>query len=88
MIRVRVFNAHPNQRISSTSIVKLARRVFKSEKALATECNLIFVDDERMTDLNRTYLHRRYVTDVITFPFSQKKKNVKSNWIFKAWKNN
>ncbi|MFO7897646.1 MAG: rRNA maturation RNase YbeY [Planctomycetota bacterium] len=31
--------------------------------------SVVFVDDERMTDINRQYLDRQGTTDVIAFPF-------------------
>ncbi|HEV8537293.1 MAG TPA: rRNA maturation RNase YbeY [Bacteroidota bacterium] len=71
MIRIRVFNAHPKQRIDSSTIVNIARRVFKSEGARSAECNVIFVDDKRMTDLNGRYLDHWHATDVLSFPLRE-----------------
>ena len=32
------------------------------------ELSIVFVDDDRITELNRTYLHREGPTNVISFP--------------------
>lgn len=76
MIRICAFNAHPKQRVNHTAIVKLARHVFKCEGARAAECNLIFVNDKRMIDLNGRYLDHWVVTDVLSFPLQENKEKL------------
>jgi rRNA maturation RNase YbeY len=34
--------------------------------------NVIFINDRRMIELNSTYLHHRYTTDVISFLLTEK----------------
>jgi probable rRNA maturation factor len=36
-----------------------------------SEISLLFVDDEGITDINYTYLHRNYPTNVIAFPMRE-----------------
>ena len=35
------------------------------------ELSIVFVDDDRITELNRTYLHREEPTNVISFPMQE-----------------
>ena len=68
MIRICVFNAHPKCRISNAALANIARTVLRREGSRAAECNLIFVDDKRMVDLNGTFLDHWFATDVLSFP--------------------
>ena len=71
MIRIHIFNAHPTHKVSKSIYQHLARRVLKSEGTHTATCNVVFVDDTRMIDLNSTYLKHTYATDVLSFPLHE-----------------
>ena len=46
----------------------LAERAFRSQGMVAGECNLLFVDDDTILDLNREHMGKDRPTDVLSFP--------------------
>jgi len=46
----------------------LAERAFRSQGVVAGECNLLFVDDDTILDLNREHMGKDRPTDVLSFP--------------------
>ncbi len=46
----------------------LAERAFRSQGMVAGECNLLFVDDNTILDLNREHMGKDRPTDVLSFP--------------------
>jgi len=44
--------------------------IFKKEKTLVKELNIIFCSDEFLLNINREYLQHDYLTDTITFEIS------------------
>lgn len=71
MIRLRTFNVHPKHRIRYNDTIRLARKVLQGEGKKHAECNIIFISDKRMKDLNGQYLHRWTTTDVLSFPLNE-----------------
>ena len=55
--------------LSRADVVRLARRVAPPEWDADAEVEVIFVDDEAISALNRRFLGRRGPTDVIAFSF-------------------
>lgn len=49
----------------------LARTVCRAESVTEGRLSLVFVDNQTIHELNRTYLSHDYPTDVITFPLSE-----------------
>ncbi len=47
-------------------------RAAKEEKVTVSAINYIFCSDEYLLQINRQYLNHDYLTDVITFPYSEK----------------
>jgi probable rRNA maturation factor len=49
---------------------KFILSVFKKEKKVLEELNIVFCDDEYLLGLNRQFLHHDFYTDILSFPFS------------------
>lgn len=43
------------------------------------EIHFIFCDDDYILEINRNFLNHDYFTDIITFPYSQKKNKLKAD---------
>ena len=56
-------------------IQKLVKEVLKEEKVRNAECNIIFVDNEKIHEINREYRHIDRVTDVISFALEDEIEN-------------
>ncbi len=76
MISVRVFNTHPQHRISSRGTLLVARSVFRSEDIRSALVNMIFINDARMIRLNGTFLSKWRRTDVLSFPLNTAGENI------------
>jgi len=48
---------------------QLVQIIFKKEKYRARSLSVIFVDNDYIRNLNRKYLNRNRITDVLAFPF-------------------
>ncbi len=64
---ITVFNNYKKQKIDKGEIVSLVKCVLKGEKSLQRNINIVFVDDEYITQLNKQYLNHNRTTDVISF---------------------
>ena len=82
MIRVRAFNAHPKYRVRLREFLRLTRRVMLHQRCKDIACNIIFVDDKDMENLNGKYLRRWYPTDVLSFPLDQEDDTVKEGEVY------
>lgn len=71
MMDIRSFNTHRAFRIRHAEVRDLVRLVLRHERVRKAAVNVVFVDDARMTDLNRTYLKHSYTTDVLSFPLEE-----------------
>jgi rRNA maturation RNase YbeY len=69
MKKISVFNAHPRYRRRREETIRLVRRVLSVERCPRAEIGIVFVNDKKMVELNGTYLHHYYTTDVLSFPF-------------------
>ncbi|MDP2207328.1 MAG: rRNA maturation RNase YbeY [Bacteroidota bacterium] len=67
---ITVFNNYKKQKIDKSEIVSLVKFVLKGEKSLQKNINIVFVDDEYITQLNKQYLNHNWTTDVISFPLN------------------
>lgn len=56
-------------------IQKLVKEVLKEEKVRNAECNIIFVDNEKIHEINREYRYIDRVTDVISFALEDEMEN-------------
>lgn len=55
-------------------IRKWIKKVVESEGKELGELNIILTRDKELLELNKTYLSRKYLSDVITFEYNQEKK--------------
>lgn len=66
MTVISIHNTVKRTKIPRTRLAKLAQVVLRGEKR-QRNVNLIFVDDKRMMDLNRSFRGRNKTTDVLSF---------------------
>ncbi|MFQ5769159.1 MAG: rRNA maturation RNase YbeY [bacterium] len=60
-------------KVDLIEIEKIANRVWRHEGKKDAQINIILVNDEYIRKLNKKYLHKDAVTDVIAFPISAEK---------------
>ena len=75
-VRVDVSNAHRRYRIGKKQVGSYVQFVFKKERRKRGEVSVVFVDDRIIRKLNREYLSHDYVTDVISFPLTERRGEV------------
>jgi len=63
------FNIKEKQKIR-----RWIKKVIENEGKELGELNIILTRDKELLELNKTYLSRKYLTDVITFEYNQEKK--------------
>ena len=63
------FNIREKQKIR-----RWIKKVIENEGKELGELNIILTRDKELLELNKTYLSRKYPTDVITFEYNQEKK--------------
>lgn len=63
------FNIRERQKIR-----QWIKKVIENEGKKLGELNVILTGDKELLELNKTYLSRKYLTDVITFEYNQEKK--------------
>ena len=59
--------------LNRTGLKAFIISVFKKEKKTLGDLNIIFCNDQYLIELNRQFLNHDYYTDILSFPFSQKK---------------
>lgn len=64
--KISIHNTVPQTRIPSKDLTKLAHIVLRAEHC-DKNVNLIFVDDQRMYELNREFRDKDKTTDVLSF---------------------
>ena len=69
------FNTEQTQMpgIDQTRIQKWVRLVANAHRKTAGDINYVFVDDERILEVNRQFLSHDYYTDIITFDYTHQK---------------
>ena len=55
------------------------QEVAKKEEGCIQEIHYIFCDDSYILEMNKNYLNHDYYTDIITFPYSHDKKDIKAD---------
>ncbi|HHT9108245.1 MAG TPA: rRNA maturation RNase YbeY [Candidatus Wunengus sp. YC63] len=68
--KLEIINLQKHYPIDKNSIKKIVRNVLKSEKKDA-ELNVVFTDNKRIKEINKTFLGHDYATDVITFAYHE-----------------
>lgn len=64
---VIVSNAHKKYRISRKLASRYVRKVLQAEEVDNAAISLVFVDRHRIRKMNRRYLGKNHVTDVLSF---------------------
>jgi ssRNA-specific RNase YbeY (16S rRNA maturation enzyme) len=59
----------------------LFKEVCKQEKAVLSFVNCVFCSDEYLLKINKKHLEHNFLTDIITFDFSEKKKPNRGGFI-------
>ena len=70
-IDVEVINDSGYKSISRKIVQDSATRALLSEKVDTAIISIIFVDDDKILELNKSFLNHDFVTDVITFPLEE-----------------
>ena len=75
---IRFFNSGSPYRLRFKKKLKaFIPLIFKKEKKAFSSMNIILCSDYELLELNKEYLGRNYLTDTITFLFSQKSESIK-----------
>jgi len=69
--RILVINAHARRTVPRKTVEKLVRKIAQAERVGVRELSIVFVDDRKIRNLNKTYLAHNGVTDVISFPLQE-----------------
>ncbi|MFU8861538.1 MAG: rRNA maturation RNase YbeY [Cyclonatronaceae bacterium] len=56
--------------VSDADITAITDAVCTGEKVSFHLIEVVFVDEQQISELNKRYLGKEYVTDIITFPYS------------------
>jgi probable rRNA maturation factor len=57
--------------LSESDLLKIANLVSKGENRYFSLLELVYVDEKTIIEVNKKYLNHDYVTDIITFPYSE-----------------
>ena len=69
-MKLEIINLQKLCPVDKNRIKKIVRSVLKSEKKDA-ELNVVFTDNKRIKEINKTFLGHNYATDVITFAYHE-----------------
>jgi probable rRNA maturation factor len=70
--KINIHNAHPRLKIKKTPFRQLVKNILRAENA-DRGVDVIFVDDNLMSRLNRDFTKRRGTTDVLSFGMGEGK---------------
>jgi probable rRNA maturation factor len=68
MAKIEITDLQDHVRLDKKIILQLVRRVMKAEGRSAKSLSIVLTDNRHIRDLNREYLNRDGLTDVISFP--------------------
>ena len=69
-MKLEIINLQKLYLVDKNKIRKIVRSVLKFEKQDA-ELNVVFTDNKRIKEINKTFLGHNYATDVITFAYRE-----------------
>jgi probable rRNA maturation factor len=70
-MNIHIENQQKKVRLDRRRIRRVVHRLKKVLECADQEISLLFVDDERIREMNRQYLNRDYPTNVISFPLRE-----------------
>lgn len=75
---ILINNLHPSYKlpISHNNVRESVSKVMDGEDCRFNEIIVNFVNDSAIRKINNAYLNHNYCTDIITFPYSDKSKNI------------
>ena len=68
MAKIEITDLQDHVRLDKKLILQVVRRVMKAEGRSAKSLSIVLTDNRHIRDLNREYLGRDGLTDVISFP--------------------
>jgi probable rRNA maturation factor len=68
MAKIEITDLQDHVRLDKKMILQVVRRVIKEEGRSAKSLSIVLTDNRHIRDLNREYLGRDGITDVISFP--------------------
>ncbi|MBE3099437.1 MAG: rRNA maturation RNase YbeY [Planctomycetes bacterium] len=68
MAKIEITDLQDHVRLDKKMILQIVRRVIKEEGRSAKSLSIVLTDNRHIRDLNREYLGRTGITDVISFP--------------------
>ncbi len=78
MIDIEVFNESGlDIPIKTEEFCRLADSICKGEMKNISWLELVYVDENGIVDVNKRFLGRSYITDVITFSYSDEDQNIR-----------
>lgn len=57
--------------LTDADFLEITKTVAKGEKKHFSLIELVYVDEKSIVEVNKKYLNRDYVTDIITFPYAE-----------------
>ena len=66
-LKIEIYNINRKFIIDPNRVKKFARLIFKNEKHERVDVNVVFVDNDYIIELNKTYLNSSEATDVLSF---------------------
>ncbi len=69
-MRIEITNLQKLYRVNTRKIKDLVKNVLKAEKKDA-ELNIVFTDNKKIKEMNRTFLGHNYATDVLSFAYHE-----------------
>jgi probable rRNA maturation factor len=73
MFKIEINNWQKKIKLEKNKVKTQLAKILRLENVQAGEINLVFTDDAQIKKLNQKYLKRHFPTDVLAFPFSQRK---------------
>lgn len=70
MVKLEIIDLQKFYPISKSWVKKLLKAILKMEEKDA-ELNIVFVDNKKIKEINKTYLGHNYATDVLSFAYDE-----------------
>ena len=67
---MEIVQAHPTRRLDEKRLRRLIRRLAQAERCALRALSVILTDHATVLHLNRRFLEHDYLTDVLSFPFT------------------